>query len=139
MKDQSRTKTLEFDAPKTEQEVYALVQNALKSEFQTVKLNEKKKKKDFREVYLRVRTKMLSPIISLRGPLSVQVKDNKARVNIDGKTMANRWYLFLFILCVFLPPLFLLLLMLFVSQKKSSNEAIDKVFERLEFDSSAYE
>ncbi|QSP93844.1 hypothetical protein LPB19_11620 [Marinobacter salinisoli] len=138
-KDQNNKLDLEFTSPKTEDEVFQILEKALGTEFQLVKMKPKKKKTDTRDLYCRVKTKMLSPTVSVAGPISLMVKDARAKVMIDGETRANRWFLFLFVISVFFPPLFLILGVLFMSQKKASKHAFERVTERLDFDTAQFE
>lgn len=138
-KDQNNRINLEFSSPKSQDEVFQILEKALRTEFQLVKMKQKKKKSDTRNLYCRVKTQMLSPIVSVAGPVSLMVKDNRAKIMIDGETRANRWFLFLFVISVFFPPLFLLMLVLHLSQKKASKQAFEKVAERLDFDTAQFE
>ncbi len=138
-KDQNNRLNLEFSSPKSQDEVFQILERALCTEFQHVKMKPKKKKPDTRNLYCRVRTQMLSPIVSVAGPVSLMVKDNKAKVMIDGETRANRWYLLLLVISVFFPPLFLVVFLLHFSQKKASKQAFEKVAERLDFDIAQFE
>ncbi|MBD3658011.1 hypothetical protein [Marinobacter sp.] len=138
-KDQNNRIDLEFSSPKSQDEVFEILERALGTEFQFVQLKPKKKKPDTRNLYCRVKTQMLTPVVSVAGPVSLMIKDNRAKVMIDGETRANRWYLFLFVIGVLFPPLLLILFLLYFSQKKSSKQAFEKVAERLDFDTSQFE
>ncbi len=137
------SKVIESEEAVLKDTVIAKIEEALKKEFDKVKI--KNGKDGEPELNCRVKTKLLNPIVSIKGAVRVQTKDNKAKVMIDADTKTNGWFWFTFIIgFVFWPlwgmpwPLWLGMFFLYSSQKKSSIQSFEKVFERMEFDLSGF-
>ena len=84
----------------------------------------------------------MNPIVSIKGPLRLQIKEQKAKILIDGDTKTNGWFWFTFILAFFLlfaggAGIILYIMMFFMhsSQKKKSAEAFQSAFNRIKFES----
>tara|TARA_R110000823_G_scaffold96554_31_gene210299 strand:+ start:1157 stop:1567 length:411 start_codon:yes stop_codon:yes gene_type:complete len=130
------SKVIESEEAVSKDTVITKIEEALKKEFDKVKI--KNGKDGEPELYCRVKTKLLNPIVSIKGPMKVQTKDNKAKLMIDADTKTNGWFWFTFVVGLFFWPLWLLMFFMYYSQKKSSIQAFEKVFERMEFDLSGF-
>lgn len=126
------TKVIEAEGAISKEEVMEKIEEALKSEFDKVKI--KDGKDGTPELSCRVKTKLLNPIVSIKGPIKIQTKENKAKVMIDADTTTNGYFWFTFIIGLFFWPLWLLMFFMYSSQKKASIQSFEKVFERVEFD-----
>jgi len=126
------TKVIEADGEISKNEVIQKIEEALKREFDKVKIKEGKD--GTLELRCRVKTKLFNPIVSVKGPVSIQTKENKAKVMIDGDTKTNGWFWFTFLIGCFFPILWIMMFFMYSSQKKSSIQSFEKVFERMEFD-----
>jgi len=126
------TKVIEADEAITKDEVIQKIEEALKSEFDKVKI--KVGKDGVPELRCRVKTKLLNPIVSVRAPIKIQTKENKAKVMIDGDTKTNGWFWFTLLIGFTFPILWIMMFFMYSSQKKSSIQSFEKVFERMEFD-----
>ena len=85
----------------------------------------------------RVKTKLLNPIVSLKGTYSVAVTDQSASVRFDTSTKTNGWFWFTLLLCLFFWPLILLVMWMWFSQKKKTNEALNSALNQVEFEMAA--
>ena len=130
------TKVIESENKISKEEIFEKIEDALKKEFDKVKV--KLNKEGEQELKCRVKTKLLNPIVTMKGPIKVQTKDNKAKVMIDTDTKTNGWFWFTFIIGLFFWPLWVLMFFMYSSQKKSSVQSFEKVFERMEFDYSGF-
>ncbi len=126
------TKVIEADGEISKNEVIQKIEEALKREFDKVKIKEGKDGTP--KLRCRVKTKLFNPIVSVKGPVSIQTKENKAKVMIDGDTKTNGWFWFTFLIGCFFPILWIMMFFMYSSQKKSSIQSFEKVFERMEFD-----
>lgn len=129
-------------SPLSEDHVKQSLIDSLKKDFDKVKIKEKKEG-DF--LRCRIKTKLWNPIVSIKGPLRVQVKDQKAKVLIDGETKTNGWFWFTLILAFFLLAaggagliLFIMMFFMHSSQKKRSAEALESAFRRIRFESESF-
>ncbi len=126
------TKLIEANERISKDKVIQKIEEALRREFDKVAIKEGKDGSP--ELRCRVKTKLFNPIVSVKGPISIQTKENKAKVMIDGDTKTNSWFWFTFLLGCFFPILWIMMFFMYSSQKKSSTQSFEKVFERMEFD-----
>lgn len=126
------TKVLELTEDTPKDTIIENIKDAIQKEFKKVKIKTNKKG----EVLLQcqIKTKFLAPsVVSIRGPIHVQTKGNKAKIMIDAdtKTSGDFWFLimlgFMFVFPVFLLPF------LYFTQKKSAIVSLEKVLERMDF------
>jgi hypothetical protein len=130
------TKIIESDENISKDIIIEKIEEALKKEFNKVKIIDGKD--GVPELRCRVKTKLLNPIVSIRGPIKIQTKGNKAKVMIDVDTKTNGWFWFTLIIGLFFLPLLIMMFFMYSSQKKSSIKSFEKVFERMEFDLSGF-
>jgi len=130
------TKIIEAEESISKEEVMEKIEEALKREFDKVKI--KDGKDGTPELSCRVKTKLMNPIVTVKGPIKIQIKENKAKIMIDADTKTNGWFWFTILISLFFWPLFILDYFMYSSQKKSSIQAFEKVFERMEFDLSGF-
>jgi hypothetical protein len=130
------TKVIESAEAISKEIVIGKIEEALKNEFNKVKI--KRGKDGTPELRCRVKTKLFNPIVSIKGPIKIQTKENKAKVMIDADTKTNGWFWFTFLIGFIFPPLWILMFFMHSSQKKSSIQSFEKVFERMEFDLSSF-
>ena len=130
MSDITLTQTIESDMPLSEDIIKNTMREALNERFDKFKFYKKNPEK-FR---CRVKSKLLNPIVSLRGTLQSQIQGNKAKLMIDASTKTNLWFwvtLLLWLILCF--PLLLLMFWIHSSQKKRSIEAFNSAFKQIEF------
>ncbi len=126
------TKIIEADKIISEDDVLHGIEEGLKKEFNKVKII--KNEEGIPEFYCRVRTKFFNPIVSVKGPITIQTKENKAKIMIDGDTKTNVWFWITLVLGCFFPILWIMMFFMYSSQKKLSIQSFEKIFERMEFD-----
>lgn len=131
MGDLSLSKILEIEEGVTKEDIIHKIEDALKRNFDKASVLVKDGSHD---VKCRVKTKLWNPIVSLKGPLQVQVKGNKAKVMIDGETKTNGWFWFTLILGFGMPLLWIAMFFMHSGQTKKSQESLRAVFNKLEFD-----
>ncbi|MEX0739829.1 MAG: hypothetical protein WD071_10860 [Pseudohongiella sp.] len=130
------TKVIAFEEVLPKEKVMSKIEDALRKEFDKVEIGAGTDNEP--QLYCRVKTKLLNPIVSIKGKINVQTKDNRAKVMIDADTKTNGWFWFTFMIGIFFWPLWLLMFFMYWSQKKSSIQSFEKVFERMEFDLSGF-
>ena len=130
------TKVVEFDGEPNFQEVLNRLRDAVEREFDKVDIQVGRTPSPM--LYCRVKTKLFNPIVSLSGPISIQTKGSRAKIMIDADTATNGWFWFSLVLGFFFPLLWLLMAYMYLSQKKASAVALEKVFERLAFGNSTF-
>ena len=126
------TKVLESESELSKDMIITKISDAFKKEFDNVKL--KSDKNGESELYCRVKTKLFNPIVSIKGPIKVQTKGKKAKVLIDADTKTNGWFWVTLLLGMLFWPLWVMMFFMYRSQKRSSINSFEKVFERMEFD-----
>ena len=130
------TKVIESKDTITEEIIMREIKEALENEFNKVEISNNKD--GIPELKCRVKTKLLNPIVSIRGLIKIQIKEKKAKIMIDADTKTNGWFWFTLIIGLLFWPLLLMMVYMYISQKNSSIQAFDKVFERMEFDLSEF-
>lgn len=125
-------KVFKSEATIAKDSVLESIEGALKREFDKVKIKEGKDGTPI--IHCRVKTKLWNPIVSLKGPVNIQTKENKAKVMVDADTKTNLWFWFTFLIGCFFWPLLLMMCFMYSSQKKKSVQSFEHVFERMDFD-----
>ncbi len=129
-------KVVEFDFEPNFQDVLNRLNEAISKEFDNVKIAVGSGSDPM--LKCRVKTKLFNPIVSLSGPLKIQTKANKAKVMIDVDTSTNVWFWFTVLVGFFFPPIWIIMIFMYFSQRKASVVALEKVFERLAFAASSF-
>lgn len=130
------TSLIESDQTLSTESLLTFIESSLKEEFDKVKLQQKN---GTPEIFCRVKTKLWNPIVSLKGPIRIHIKENKAKVMIDADTKTNGWFWFTLLLGALFWPLWVLMFFLYSSQKKSSYRSLQKVFDRIQFELGKFE
>lgn len=130
------SKIIESEYAISKDTVMEKIEGALKREFDKVKINNGKDGTP--ELSCRVKTKLMNPIVTVKGPIKIQIKENKAKIMIDADTKTNGWFWFTILISFLFWPLFIMDYFIYSSQKKASIQAFEKVFERMEFDLSGF-
>jgi hypothetical protein len=141
MSDITISKTINIDEGIDKERLISMIDEEIHIDFDKVKIEDEG---SHYSLYCRVKTKLLNPIVSLKGTIQTNIKGNKARILIDVGTKTNGWFWFTFIIFlffspwIFLPIGFFFLMFMYFSQKKKSTEAFQNVFERLSFQSGEF-
>lgn len=130
------TKIINTDKPADKSIVWNALQTAFKSEFRKVKVKEKPEGYD---LTCRVKTKLFNPIVSLNVPVTIQVKENKAKIMIDGKVKGNGWFVFTALIGFACPPIIWIMMMfMYSSQKKACAESLNNVMKKVDYDLASF-
>jgi hypothetical protein len=116
--------------------IIALIEDALKKDFDNVQM--RKSANDEFELTCRVRTKLLNPIVSIKGVVKIQINENKAKIMIDADTKTNGWFWFTFFVGIFFMPLWAGMVIMFFLQKQSSIQSFNNIFDRMSFEMSNF-
>lgn len=81
----------------------------------------------------RVKTKMFNPIVSLKGTITNNIVENKAKMMIEASVGVNGWFWFTILCSLFFWPLFILDYIMYTNQKKNSLEALQHALNQVEF------
>jgi hypothetical protein len=82
----------------------------------------------------RVKTKLFNPIVSIKGLLRVTTTAEQAAVNIDYDTKTNVWFWFTFLIGCFFWPLWVLMVWMWMSQKKRTDAALVSALNSIEYE-----
>ncbi len=125
------TKTFETGETISKEMIMEKIAEVMKGEFKKVIIKETK---DGTPMFqCRAKTKLLNPILSFKGPVKIQTEEHEARVtiNADGSTTGWIWNTFI-ILGLFFFEFWIVLFLLYSTQKKSSEQAFHNVCDHLE-------
>jgi hypothetical protein len=82
----------------------------------------------------RVKTKLWNPIVSIKGLLRVTAGEDQSAVNIDYDTKTNGWFWFTFLIGCFFWPLWLLMIWMWISQKKKTDAALISALDSIDYE-----
>lgn len=82
----------------------------------------------------RVKTMLWNPIVSLAGLVSTKCGDEKCAVNVEYTSRTNAWFWFTFLIGCFFWPLWILMIWMWVSQKKKTVIALNNALDSLEYE-----
>ena len=86
------------------------------------------------ELLLRHRTKLFNPVITLKvdKDVSVGIDDDKATILIDTETRFNGWFWFTSVTSLLFPPVYLLLIWMYTSQRDKSYKMMKNIMTKIE-------
>lgn len=125
------TKSIELKEPLHKSAIVDKIENALRGEFKKVKITENNGEYTLN---CRVKTNLFNPIVSIKSPINIQLDGNTLKLMINSDIKTNGWFWFTFLIGFLFPLIWILMIWMFISQKKSSVQSINNVFDRLEFD-----
>jgi len=118
----------------TEDELIGKVQTALMSVFSKPKFNFVDHYMNVRTFKLRVNSKLMNPIVSLKGLMRVKCEENQCAVKLEYDTRTNFWFWFTFLVGCFFWPLWIIMIWMWSSQKRRTLEALTSALEAVEYD-----
>ena len=129
MSDLTLTATIETEEPVGEEDVRMALARALNEKFDKFAFN----KQDPQSFSCRVKTKLFNPIVSLKGIIQTQIKENRAKVLINASVNVNGWFWITILFSLFFWPLFIVDYWMYATQKNDSYEALRQALNQVEF------
>ena len=86
------------------------------------------------EFSARVKTKLFNPIITMTGKIKVAEKNGRIKVSLSVDNKLNAWFWFTFLVCCFVPMIFVILIWMFFSQRSTGYEQFSTVLTKLDDD-----
>lgn len=129
MSDLTLTATIETEEPVGEEDVRMALARALNEKFDKFAFN----KQDPHRFSCRVKTKLFNPIVSLKGIIQTQIKENRAKVLINASVNVNGWFWITILFSLFFWPLFIVDYWMYATQKNDSYEALRQALNQVEF------
>lgn len=121
----------------TNDELIGKVQTALMTAFSNPRFKFVENNMTVRTFKVRVQSKLLNPIVSLKGLMRVKCDTNQCAVKLEYDTKTNFWFWFTFLIGCFFPILWILMIWMWSSQKRRTIEALTSVLDSLDYDLTA--
>jgi len=127
-------KKFNLEKPVSEDFFINLLEDALKRDFKDIKIGRNKKNEQI--LSCTVKTKLGDSVVSVKGVLDLNIKDNSLKIMIDADLKRNGsfWFdIFLGLLPIFYGWGWIFLFFQYQSNKKISIESMNNVMDRVQF------